>query len=139
MRKLVVLGAAVGALATSLTVVTAPRARASPPGCTPHNVAFIASGALGVWSLAKDPGRSTYSGTVTASVTGTNQHASGYKGIAATFTVTSAVVQFGHGVGMPPAPLSDIKLIGKETAVPKRCRAGFTPTVTIEKIIVHAP
>jgi hypothetical protein len=55
MRKLVLLGAAVGALATSLTAVSAPRARASAHGCTPHNVGFVASGVLGIWSLTLIP------------------------------------------------------------------------------------
>jgi hypothetical protein len=139
MRKFVLLGAAVGALAASLSAAAARLAHTSSRNCTPHNVGFVASGVLGVWSLTQDPGRSTFSGTLTVSVNSTNNHGGGYKGIATTFTVTGAQVQFGPGVSVPPAAFSKVKLIGRVTAVPKRCSAGFTPQVTIDKIIVHAP
>jgi hypothetical protein len=138
MRKLVLLGAATGALAASLPASALSQSQSSAANCPRHTVGFVASGALGIWSLTKDPGRTTYSGTLTVSVNSANRHAGDYKGIATTFTVNGARVQFGPGIGVPPAPLSKVKLIGHQTAVPGRCEAGFRPQITIEKIIVHA-
>jgi hypothetical protein len=59
-----------------------------------------------------------------------------------TFTtqVVGAHVRFGQGVtSSAPAAGSRVKLIGDVTALAPKCSvAGFTPTVTVERIVVHA-
>jgi hypothetical protein len=132
--------------AVAALVVAVPASAKKPPGnhpdshkCTPHNVAWIVSGTLTTWSLTLDTGGKTYSGTVTMNVTRSNRHAEGAEGPGMTFTVTAAHVRFGHGVSSTaPAAGSKIKLIGDVTALAPKCSTtGFTPTVTVERVVLH--
>jgi hypothetical protein len=105
--------------------------------CMPHKVAYNASGSLVDWSLTKNSD-GTYSGTVTVHVTRSNHHAKDTKGSDTTFTVTNARVRFGQGVSDPPATGSRVKVIGKVTAVAKKCsNRGDAGTVTVRRIVVH--
>jgi hypothetical protein len=146
MRKVALLAAA-GAMAIAIpaTAKPTPGTHPSHPShpakshkCKAHKIAFVASGTLGTWSLTKDSNGKTYSGMLTVTVKHANHSAGGYKTLATTFTVAGAHVTFGHGVATQPAPGSRVKLIGKITALAKKCdKTGFTPVVTIRKIVVH--
>jgi hypothetical protein len=140
--KRVALLAAVGAIVIAIPAAAKPTPGSHPAKshkCTPHKVAFVASGTLGTWSLTKDSNGKTYSGTITVSIAKANHHAKDYKGIATTFTVAGAHVKLGKGVTDPPAVGSKVKLIGKVTMLAKKCDASsFTPTITIKRIVVHA-
>jgi hypothetical protein len=120
--------------------------------CTPHKVAYVASGTLTAQSLVLDAGapadHPTYSGDVTIDVKKANHAAKADKGTTKTYTLDHARVVLGlddqNGDGR--VDLSDVaagdrvKVIGKVTKLAKHCdQAGFTPTLTIKKLIVHAP
>jgi hypothetical protein len=111
--------------------------------CTPHKVAYKASGTLVSESLSQTAGADTpkrgddrYSGTLTVGVTKANHHAA--KG-EQTYTLDNARVRFydaDHN-GTPDQPKAGdrVKLIGKITRLSKKCDAtGFTPTITIRKV-----
>jgi hypothetical protein len=104
--------------------------------CTAHHVAFVASGTLVSWAATKNSD-GTYSGTVVVNVTRTNHHAAGSKG-AQTFTLTNAKAHFSKNA-TPPAAGDRVRLIGKITAVAKKCTdqtgAG---TITIRRADVKA-
>jgi hypothetical protein len=107
--------------------------------CTPHNVAWIASGTLVTWSLTKDANGSVTGGTVVIKVTNANHHAAGANGTTMTLMkeVVGARVRFGLGVNTSsPAVGSRVKLIGDVTAETKKCGA-FSGTITVERIVVH--
>jgi hypothetical protein len=54
-----------------------------------------------------------------------------------TYTLTNARVSFGSGA-TPPATGDPVKVIGKTTALDKKCdQSGFRPTITIRKVNVH--
>jgi hypothetical protein len=115
--------------------------------CKPHKVGYVASGTLVSQTLTKNAD-GAYSGEVTVKVTHTNHHASGDLGATKTYKVEKIHVTFGladtnkdGSVGLDDLKESDrVKLIGKITALAKKCPAGeFTPTTTIRKIVFHAP
>jgi hypothetical protein len=115
--------------------------------CTPHKVAYVASGTLVLTTLKKNAD-GTYSGEVTANVKHTNHHAAADKGKMTTYKVENVRVTFGlpdansdGSVGLDDLKAGDrVKLIGKITALTKKCAKGeFTPTKTIRKIVFHAP
>jgi hypothetical protein len=115
--------------------------------CTPHKVAYVASGTLESWTLTKNVD-GTYSGTVTVKVTHTNHHAAGDKGTTKTYTVANVHVTFGladtnadGSVGLDDLKAGDrVKLIGKITTLAKKCdQSKFTAETTIRKIVFHAP
>jgi hypothetical protein len=132
--------------------------------CVARKVAYVAAGTLVRQTLVLDgaggpapttaraaadgPARATYSGDVTIDVKRTNRHARADKGTTKTYTLDHARLVLGlddqNGDGKVDLgdvlPGSRAKVIGDVTKLPKRCdQSGFTPTLTIEKLIVHAP
>lgn len=123
--------------------------------CLAHRVGYVAAGTLVSQTLVLDTpastGRSsrpTYSGDVTIAVTRTNHQARGDKGTTKTYTLARARVVFGladtnndGSVGLDDLAAGDrVKVVGKVTALRRGCdQTGFTPTVAIQKLIVHAP
>jgi len=131
----------------------APPARSHK--CAPHKVAYVAAGTLASQTLVADAtaaadgaAKPTYSGDVTIDVTKTNRAARGDRRTTKTYTLDHARVvlglddQNGDGrVDLADLAAGDrVKVIGKVTALAKRCdRTGFTPTLTIRKLVAHAP
>jgi hypothetical protein len=128
-----------------------PSGKPSHPGqshkCKPHKVGYVASGTLVSQTLTKNAD-GTYSGEVTVKVTHTNHHALGDLGATKAYKVENVHVTFGladtnkdGGVGLDDLKEGDrVKLIGKITALAKKCNAGeFTPTTTIRKLVFHVP
>jgi len=106
--------------------------------CVPHKVAYRASGALVSSSLTKNTD-GTYSGTLVVHVTRTNHHARAGKGNDVIYTLTSARVRFGHRVTNPAPAGSRVNVKGSITTLAKRCdQTGFTPTVTVHRVEIHA-
>jgi hypothetical protein len=127
--------------------------------CVAHGVAYVAAGTLVSQALVLDGGqtspassrhgtRPTYSGDVTIAVTRTNAHAHADKGTTKTYTLDHARVLFGladtnndGSVGLDDLAAGDrVQVIGKVTVLRRGCdQTGFTPAITISKLIVHAP
>jgi len=123
--------------------------------CVAHGVAYVAAGTLVRQTLALDaqtssdrPSRPTYSGDVTVDVTRTNHQARGDKGTTKTYTLAHGRVLFhltdqnnDGSVGLDDLAAGDrVKLLGKVTVLRRRCdQTGFTPAITIQKLIVQAP
>jgi hypothetical protein len=132
--------------------------------CTPHGTAYVAAGTLRSQTLVLDgsgqpaptvaataadrSAKPTYSGDVTIDVTRANRHARADKGTTKTYTLDHARVllalddQNGDGsVDLGDVlPGSRAKVIGTITTLNRRCdQTGFTPVLTIRKLIVHAP
>ncbi len=120
--------------------------------CTPHSVAYVASGTLvlatpPLTTLTKNTD-GTYSGTLEVAVTHTNHHAAADKGKTVIYKVTSVHVTFGLAdtnkdgtVGLDDLANGDrVRVIGKITTLAKKCsQTGFTAETTIRKIVFHAP
>jgi hypothetical protein len=102
--------------------------------CAVHKVAFVASGTLVSWSATANTD-GTYSGKIVVDVTRTNHHAAGSTGDQ-TITLGETKVRFGtHAT--PPAAGDRVKLIGKVTAVAKKCsNQSAAGTITIRQAIV---
>ncbi|HXE46513.1 MAG TPA: hypothetical protein VN635_15125 [Conexibacter sp.] len=125
--------------------------------CVARGVGYVAAGTLVSQTLALDPPaaassrhgtRPTYSGDVTIAVTRTNHQARGDKGTTKTYTLDHARVVLGladtnrdGSVGLDDLAAGDrVKVVGKVTVLRRRCdQTGFTPKLTIQKLIVHAP
>jgi len=123
--------------------------------CTPHKVGYVAAGTLRSQTLVVDAAaaedstpKPTYSGDVTIDVTRANRQARADKGTTKTYTLDHARVllalsdQNGDGrVDLGDVvPGSLAKVIGKVTKLNRQCdQTGFTPQLTIQKLIVHAP
>ena len=128
--------------------------------CTPHGTAYVAAGTLRSQTLVLDPAptvaatsadrpaKPTYSGDVTIDVTRANRQARADKGTTKTYTLDHARVLLGlddqNGDGSVDLgdvlPGSSAKVIGKVTRLNRHCdQTGFTPQLTIRKLIVHAP
>ena len=123
--------------------------------CTPHKVAYVAAGTLVSHTLVQDAAaaengsdKPTYSGDVTVDVKKANKHAKADKRTTKTYTLDGARVVLGvdDGNGDGSVDLADIaagdrvKVIGKVTKLAKRCdQTGFTPELTIKKLIVNEP
>jgi hypothetical protein len=115
--------------------------------CRPHNVAYVASGTLVSQALTKGPdGR--YGGGVTIKVMHTNHHAAPYNRTTQAYTVANVHIVFAladtnkdGSVGLDDLKKGDrVKLIGKITALAKRCnQSGFTATTTIRRAVFHGP
>ncbi len=121
-----------------------------PHRCTPHGVAYVAAGRLVSHTLvldggaptptvaraARGPSGPTYGGAVTIAVTRANRHARADKGTTKTYVLDHArVLHFADAV-----PGSRAKVIGTVTKLARRCdQTGFTPELTIRKLLVHAP
>jgi hypothetical protein len=145
MRKLMI--CAIVALAAALAVPAQGKPNKPHPAkshkCTPHKVAYKASGPFVSESLTQTAGASTpkrgddrYSGDLTVDVTKANHHAA--KG-EQTYTLDNARVRFydaDHNATPDQPKAGDrAKLIGKITRLAKKCDStGFTPTITIRKV-----
>jgi hypothetical protein len=128
-----------------------PSGKPSHPGnshkCKPHNVAYVASGTFVSQTLTKNAD-GTYSGEVTVKVTHANHHAAGDVGATKAYKVENVHITFGladtnadGSVGLDDLKEGDrAKLIGKITALAKKCPTGeFKATTTIRRIVFHAP
>jgi len=114
--------------------------------CTPHKVAYVASGTLESWLVEKGTLMS-----VTVKVTHTNHHAAADKGTTKEYKgkeVENARVTFGladtnndGSVGFDDLAKGDrVKVIGKIEALAKKCsHTGFEPKTTLRHIVFHAP
>lgn len=121
--------------------------------CVAHKVAYVVAGTLVSQTLvldtpASDSSRPTYSGDVTIAVTRTNHAARGDKRTTKTYTLARARVVLGltdtnndGSVGLDDLAAGDrVKVIGKVTVLRRGCdQSSFTPAITIQKLIVHAP
>jgi hypothetical protein len=130
--------------------------------CTPHKIGYVAAGTLVRHTLALDGSggptptaaaadersdKATYSGDVTIDVKRTNRHARADKGTTKTYALDHArlVLGLGDQNGDGKVDLGDVlpgsraKVVGDVTKLSRRCdQSGFTPALTIEKLIVHA-
>jgi len=113
-------------------------------GCKVHTVAYIASGVLVSEALTKNA-NGTYSGEVTVEVKRANHHARGELGKTVTYKVSEAHVVLGLGREAGSSPSVEAlkagdraKVIGRITFLPRRCSTeGFTPTVTVKRLVFH--
>jgi hypothetical protein len=153
----IALAACAAALTTSPAWAHGRDDHPTPPArshhCTPHKVGYVAAGTLSAQTLtldvpATDRGTPTYSGDVTIDVTKANHAAKADKRTTKTYTLDHARVVFGLDdqnsdgrVDLGDVAAGDrAKVIGKVTVLNRRCdQTGFTPTLTIKKLIVHAP
>jgi hypothetical protein len=134
--------AAAGAVAVSLPALAVAHTHPAHPShshkCTVHRVAYTAYGSLVSWS-ATENADGTYSGTIVVDVTKANHHAKGDRGKSTTYTLDNARVRFGKGAN-PPAAGDRVKVIGKITAVAKKCSdQSAAGTVTVRFVDVKAP
>lgn len=106
--------------------------------CSTHMVAYVASGTLVSDTLTKSEKGNTYSGSVVVEVTQTNRHGRPARGTSQTYTVTEARVR---GLAVTSLAKGDrVKLIGKISSVAPKCETSTsTPTITITKLVFHAP
>jgi hypothetical protein len=106
--------------------------------CMVHKVAYTAYGTLVSWS-ATENSNGTYSGTIVVDVTKANHHARSDKGNATTYTLTDSRVRFGKGAN-PPAAGDGVKVLGKITAVAKKCAdQSAAGAVTVRFLDVKLP
>ncbi len=127
--------------------------KGSHPGqshkCMTYKVGYVVSGTLAEeqpTKLTKNPD-GTYSGTLEVLVTHTNHHVAGGTGKTVTEKIENAHVTLGladtDGDGV--VELDDlkkgdqVKLIGKITALSKKCSQTGAGTITIRKIVFHPP
>ncbi len=115
--------------------------------CKVHSVGYVVGGTLVTDGLTQSAGQDTptdrsddrYSGTVTLTVTHTNHWARALSG-QQTLTLTNARVTLGDGVAAPPAPGSRVQVIGKVTAVAKKCQdKSAAGVVTFKKVVFSLP
>jgi hypothetical protein len=115
--------------------------------CKAHSVGYIVGGTLVADGLTQSAGQNTptdttddrYSGTVTLTVTHTNHWARALSG-QQTLTLTNVRVSLGEGVTQPPAPGSKVQVIGKVTAVAKKCKdKSAAGVVTFRKVVFALP
>lgn len=111
--------------------------------CKLHSVGYVAGGVVDASSptapLTKT-GHHKYSGTLVVDVKKTNHHAFGDKGKPVTYALHGASVHFSHGASNPPVAGDRVQVIGKITTLKSGCdQTGFTPTVTVRQVDVHAP
>lgn len=123
--------------------------------CTPHKVGYVAAGTLVSHTLVADAAtaqdstpKPTFSGDVTIDVKKANKAARADKRTTKTYTLDHARVVLGlddqNADGRVDlgdvARDSRVKVTGKVTKLAKKCdQTGFTPELTIKKLIVHEP
>jgi len=123
--------------------------------CTPHKVAYVAAGTLVSHTLVMDAAaaedstpKPTYSGDVTIDVKKGNKAAKADKRTTKTYTLDHARVVLGveDSNADGRVDLADVaagdraKVIGKVTKLAKKCdQTGFTPELTIKKLIINEP
>jgi hypothetical protein len=115
--------------------------------CKPHSVGYIVGGTLVTDALTQSAGQATptdpsddrYSGTVTLTVTHTSHWARALTG-QQTLTFTNVRVSFGTGVTQPPPAGTLVHVIGKVTAVAKKCQdKSAAGVVTFKKVVFALP
>ena len=145
----------IAATATALAAIAVVPAQAHKPSqhptqshkCTPHNVAFTASGKLESAALTQSAGADTtsrkddrYSGTVTVDVKrASHKAATGSQ----TYTLDNDRVKFydaNHdGTADQPQPGDRVKVKGKYTRLAKKCdQTGFTSTTNVRRVEFRA-
>jgi hypothetical protein len=141
----------IAATATALAAIAVVPAQAHKPSqhpstshkCTPHNVAFTASGTLESATLTQSAGADTtsrrddrYSGTVTVTVKrASHKAATGSQ----TYTLDNDRVKFydaNHdGTADQPKAGDRVKVKGKYTRLAKKCdQTGFTSTTNVRRV-----
>jgi hypothetical protein len=103
----------------------------------------VASGTLVSQTLTKGA-NGRYSGVVTIKVTHTNRHAAADNGTTKPYMVENVKIVFalkGGSAGLGDLKEGDrAKVIGRITTLAKSCnQGGFTATITIRRIVFHAP
>jgi hypothetical protein len=115
--------------------------------CLPHAVAYVASGTL-VSETITEGANHTFSGEVTIEVTHGNRHATSDKGTKKVYKLEGARLTLAvpdldkdNVVGIDDlAPGDHAQVIGRITTLAKKCTvSGFTPQLTVEKIVFHGP
>ena len=115
--------------------------------CKAHSVGYVVGGTLVTDGLTQSAGQDTptdasddrYSGAVTLTVTHTNHWARALSG-QQTLTLTNVRVTLGDGVAAPPALGSRVQVIGKVTAVAKKCQdKSAAGVVTFKKVVFSLP
>lgn len=115
--------------------------------CKAHSVGYVVGGTLVADGLTQSAGQATpndpsddrYSGTVTLTVTHTNHWARALSG-QQVVTLANVRVSAGDGVAQPPAPGTAVNLIGKVTAVAKKCHdKSAAGVVTFKKVVFTLP
>jgi hypothetical protein len=115
--------------------------------CTPHKVAYVASGKLVSQTLTKNAD-GTYTGEVVVEVGHTNHHGSTDKGKTVTYKLANAHVTFAladtnkdGSVGPDDLVAGDrVHVLGKITTLAKKCsQTEFVAETTIRKAVFHAP
>jgi len=113
--------------------------------CKPHSVGFVVSGTLVSDGLTQSAGQQTpndpsddrYSGTLEITVAHANRHAKSITGDQ-TLALDNVRVSL-RGDAIQPAPGSRVHLIGKITAVSKKCQdQGAADEVTYKKVVFTA-
>lgn len=143
----------IAATATALAAIAVIPAQAQSAGqhtshkCTPHNIAFTASGKLESATLTQSAGADTtsrrddrYSGTVMVDVKrASHKAATGSQ----TYTLDNDRVKFydaNHdGTADQPQPGDRVKVKGKYTRLAKKCdQTGFTSTTNVRRVEFRA-
>jgi hypothetical protein len=144
MRIVAALGtAAAGALAiAALAVAKPPQDHHAHPvtaqKCVAHESGYRTAGTLVSWN-ATSAGTGGYTGRITVHVTRANRHAQGAEGTIVTYTLTDAHAVLGKRAD-PPVMGDRVTVIGKIAEVAKKCSDSTgAGTVTVRKVIVHAP
>jgi hypothetical protein len=115
--------------------------------CKAHAVGYVVGGTLVSAELTQSTGQDTpadasddrFSGLLTLTVTHTNRWARALKG-QQTLTLTDVRVGYGEGVAQPPAAGTSVHVIGKVTAVAKKCtERSAAGVVTLKKVAFEAP
>lgn len=111
--------------------------------CKVHSVGYVVGGTLVTDGLTQTAGQDTpndasddrFGGTVVLTVTHTNHWARALSG-QQTLTLTNVRVSLGDGVAQPPAPGTRVHVIGKVTAVAKKCQdKSAAGVVTFKKVV----
>jgi hypothetical protein len=124
---------------TAMTTTTPGNGGANPHKCKPHEVGYIAGGAVVSWSATHNVD-GTWNGPFTIHVTRANHRANSDKNSDVTYTLDNTKLHFSKGAMPPPAAADAVQVIGKITQLAKRCdQIGFTPTVTVGQVVVHTP
>lgn len=133
---------AAGALGVSVPAGAALAHQSPHPAkshkCTPHKVAYTASGTFVSWAATQtNPGR--YTGTITVHVNRANHHAAGATGNDVTYTLANTRVRFGNGAN-PPLAGDRVNVIGKITEVAMKCTdQSGAGVITVRKVDIRTP
>jgi len=133
---------AAGALGVSVPAGAALAHQSANPAkshkCTPHEVAYTASGTFVSWAATQaNPGR--FTGTITVHVNKANHHAAGAKGNDVTYTLANTRVRFAEGAN-PPLACDRVNVIGKISEVATKCTdQSGAGVITVRKVDIRTP